>query len=370
MVEQIDIVGNRGLCGGVKMAFEGLDQVLRIVQEYSKTPRSVYLTWDLVNNNPVMDLYRQRGVLTFEDLVDQAAGMERVVNDPWELVPRRSVVGISAHGDQPQYFTEAHKRDCYLVNLACQLVKRVNRLGEEADKEDMLVFYAGKVYPPDIKHPKGIIHPETASNLARIKPENQVLLDETRLKDKSAEELREYLEGLRLAPERAKIALSQTTLSPRYLDRLYEAIAQVYPETTFKDRVKGDLCPAMRNRSTAAYAAIPDIDLWLVVGSKRSHNSQELRESGTEAGVPSYSVDFPDEVEPGWFNLGIKRVGVTSGASVPYWVMDPVIDRLVKFNPQARINRLPQVVLESNKTFVLPQKEIDGLKDWLLSEVI
>ncbi|MDP3973284.1 MAG: hypothetical protein Q8P92_00440 [Candidatus Daviesbacteria bacterium] len=362
VVEQIDVVGNRGLCGGVKMAFEGADQAKAIVDEFGKSSRIIYLTWDLVNNEPVMNMYRERGFKTFEDLVKEAHENGTRFNTAWDLLPKRSVVLGSAHGDQPVFFEKAAKGDHYFLNLACQLVKKVNRLALDADVKGELVFYAGKIYPD------GTIHPETTSSLSRIKSENQILLDETQLKDLSDIDLRAYLKGLNLPRERTKEILSQTTLSPRYLDRLYAAVAEVYPETIFRDREKGDLCPAMRNRSLAAYQTLPTVDMWLVVGSKHSHNSQELKESGTEQGVPSYSIDYPHELDLEWFNPAVKKVGITSGASVPDWVLTPVIDRLTSINPSVRINWLDQVVKELNKTFVLPQKEIDGLKDWLLAE--
>ena len=100
----------------------------------------------------------------------------------------------------------------------------------------------------------------------------------------------------------------------------------------------------------------------VVVGSKHSHNSQELKRKGEFYDVPSYSVDFPEEIQPKWFNNRVTRVGITSGASVMERFTQDVIDWFLMRGPQIEVSFEPQVVPEREVTFKLPQASIDMLK--------
>jgi 4-hydroxy-3-methylbut-2-enyl diphosphate reductase len=70
------------------------------------------------------------------------------------------------------------------------------------------------------------------------------------------------------------------------------------------------------------------VDLVIVVGSARSSNSNRLVEVVRElAGKPAYLVDRLEEIDPAWFR-GVRKVGVTSGASTPTHVTRKVIEHL------------------------------------------
>jgi 4-hydroxy-3-methylbut-2-enyl diphosphate reductase len=70
----------------------------------------------------------------------------------------------------------------------------------------------------------------------------------------------------------------------------------------------------------------------LVVGSSNSSNSNRLREIGERAGVPSYLVERPTAIDPGWL-ADVATVGLTAGASVPEVLVDEAINRLGDLRP-------------------------------------
>ena len=65
----------------------------------------------------------------------------------------------------------------------------------------------------------------------------------------------------------------------------------------------------------------------IVVGSASSSNSSRLRELGERAGIASYLVDDPAQIDPSWLD-GVERVGVTAGASAPEVLVQMILERL------------------------------------------
>ena len=62
-----------------------------------------------------------------------------------------------------------------------------------------------------------------------------------------------------------------------------------------------DICYATDNRQSAVNELVKDVDMLLVIGSKHSHNSQELRKKGEKAGLLSISIDRSNEIKKDWF---------------------------------------------------------------------
>jgi 4-hydroxy-3-methylbut-2-enyl diphosphate reductase len=127
-------------------------------------------------------------------------------------------------------------------------------------------------------------------------------------------------------PGKKLVWLSQTTLS---VDETLEAVAilrQRFPE--IQDPPSDDICYATQNRQEAIKAIAPQADLVLVVGSTNSSNSVRLVEVALEYGAKkAYLIDYASEAKDEWL-IGVKTVGVTSGASVPEILVRTVLDWL------------------------------------------
>jgi 4-hydroxy-3-methylbut-2-enyl diphosphate reductase len=89
------------------------------------------------------------------------------------------------------------------------------------------------------------------------------------------------------------------------------------------------------------------VDLVLVIGAQNSSNCNRLREVASAQGAPAYLINGPDEVDEGWLK-GVKRIGITSGASTPEVLVDSVVRRL---GPD-QVSSIEGV--SENVTFVLP----------------
>ena len=91
------------------------------------------------------------------------------------------------------------------------------------------------------------------------------------------------------------------------------------------DPPSDDICYATQNRQVAIKQIAPKADLVIIVGSTNSSNSVRLVEVSLEYGAKAaYLVDFADEVNEDWL-IGVKTIGVSSGASVPEILVEDLL---------------------------------------------
>ncbi len=316
MIKEVLVAGNRGTCGGVNMALESVNQVLDIVDGRE----TVYTNWDIVNNTPIMKNLGDRGLVCIQ-------------ND-WEKAPDGSILLFSAHGVPPNFHEIAREKNLTVIDATCQLVNRVHSLVKNAVSHGKHVVYVG------VKN-----HPETLG-----------VMGEVGKRDISLVENMADVEDLKISGKNA-VVYSQTTLSTAEIRQKILRLKERFPDLEIPSRL--DICYAADNRQEAVSELVELVDLILVVGSKHSHNSEELRRIGERAKLPSFLIDSPGEIQMKWFD-GIEKVGLSSGASVLESNTESVLDWFR--DKDILIKYLPQVVPEKNMMFKLPQGSIDLLK--------
>src|SRR3989442_778909 len=85
-----------------------------------------------------------------------------------------------------------------------------------------------------------------------------------------------------------------------------------------------------KTRQEAVEQLAKDVDLILVVGSPNSSNSNRLVEVAKRSGVEARLIDEARDVDPAWLE-GVRRVGLTAGASAPEVLVEQVSERLASF---------------------------------------
>jgi 4-hydroxy-3-methylbut-2-enyl diphosphate reductase len=133
----------------------------------------------------------------------------------------------------------------------------------------------------------------------------------------------EDIDALDLRGDRVAVTC-QTTLSVWDTEDLIGRVVARYPQA----EVHNEICRATQERQEAAVEAAQHVDLVIVVGSPRSSNSLRLVEVVKKLGKkPAYLVDKLEDLDLSWF-VGVKKVGVTSGASTPTQLTRRVIEYL------------------------------------------
>jgi len=280
--KRVLLAAPRGYCAGVDRA------VITVEKALEAYGAPVYVRKEIVHNKHVVSTLEQKGVI--------------FVNETDE-VPEGKTVVFSAHGVSPAVHEEAAARSLKTIDATCPLVTKVHhevRRFANDETEILLIGHEG--------------HEEVEGTAGEAVGKVKIVdgLDGAR--------------NVQPTPGKKLVWLSQTTLS---VDETLEAVAilrQRFPE--IQDPPSDDICYATQNRQEAIKAIAPQADLVLVVGSTNSSNSVRLVEVALEYGAKkAYLIDYASEAKDEWL-IGVKTVGVTSGASVPEILVRSVLDWL------------------------------------------
>jgi 4-hydroxy-3-methylbut-2-en-1-yl diphosphate reductase len=209
---------------------------------------------------------------------------------------------FSAHGVPKSVPQAAAGRRLFAIDATCPLVTKVHREAEihhRRGRHVILVGHAG--------------HPEVAGTMGQLPP-GAITLIET-LGDVAS----------LVMPDPENLAyVTQTTLSVDDTREIVEALTARFPAIVGPH--KEDICYATTNRQEAVKRVAPTVDALIVVGSPNSSNSQRLREVAERAGCPvTQLVLRADDIA--WPALeGIRRLGLTAGASAPETLVEEIID--------------------------------------------
>ncbi len=317
---QILVAEPRGFCAGVDRAIAMVDQALALFG----TP--IYVRHEIVHNHHVVAELRRKGAV-FVDTLDDIPDAEDGAAAP--------IVIFSAHGVAQAVCAKARRRRLRVFDATCPLVTKVHLevlryLGEGRDC--ILVGHAG--------------HPEVEGTLGQYEArtdgqdQGQIMLVES-IADVAALQVRD--------PEHLGY-VTQTTLSMDDTAAIIAAIKRRFPAIAAPK--KDDICYATQNRQDAVHRLAPQCDVFVVVGSLTSSNSNRLREVAAKYRIPSYLIDGAVDLQPEWFD-DKQRVGVTAGASAPESLVQGVIKQLQAWGGQ----RIANAALHSeNVVFSLPKE--------------
>jgi 4-hydroxy-3-methylbut-2-enyl diphosphate reductase len=288
---RILLANPRGFCAGVDRAIEIVERAI----EAFGAP--IHVRHEVVHNRSVVQRLQDKGAV-FIDELDEA--------------PEDAIVIFSAHGVSRAVEEEASRRGLQVFDATCPLVTKVHM---------EVVRFAREGYDVVLIGHRG--HPEVEGTMGRFDASTggRIQLIET-VEDVASLEVRD--------PSRLAF-VTQTTLSMDDTARIIEALRERFPE--IDGPRKEDICYATQNRQDAVKALVADCDLFLVVGSANSSNSNRLREIAEQNGVDARLVDDPDDLERSWFD-GKAVVGVTAGASAPEILVQAVVQRLSDWGGQ------------------------------------
>ena len=303
---KILLANPRGFCAGVNMAIESLERALQLYG----TPLYVY--HEIVHNRPVVDRFKDRGVV-FVDHIDD--------------IPSGANVLYSAHGVSPETRKASAERNLHAIDATCPLVTKVHLEAVRFAREGYTILLIGH---------EG--HDEVQGTLGEA-PHCIYLVQ-------NADEV----EALPL-PNDAKVAyLTQTTLSVDDAEIIIAALRERFPQIVGPSR--DDICYATQNRQEAVKDLVPEADVVLVLGSQNSSNSLRLAEIARSYGLPAYLIDGAGEIQDDWF-ADKQTVLITAGASAPEEVVEECVAYLQERFGATVENRF---VREEHVSFPLPRE--------------
>jgi len=270
-VEKVILAKPRGFCAGVEMAIESVERAL------ARHGAPIYVFHEIVHNQHVVADFSSRGVRFVESIDEVPAGAKLV---------------FSAHGVAPTVWQQAKEKNLQIIiDATCPLVEKVHREVRKFAARGYSIILVGHAKHDEIVGTSG-----EAPGRIRI-------ID-------SADQAR----GLEVPNAEKIVALTQTTLSVDDTREIIDILKERFPKLVTS--AKEDICYATQNRQDAVKQLSKEVDLILVIGSRNSENSNQLWKVARAEGKNAYLIDDHHAIDPRWLE-GVKRVGITSGASVP-----------------------------------------------------
>lgn len=272
---QIEIGKFAGFCRGVKHAVEGAFSCAR------EADGEIFTDGQLIHNPQTLELLDRHGVrmLPEDGSLEMAAGKTIIVR---------------AHGTTPQRMLQLREVARDVRNFTCRDVAKVQGIIKKHSRQGYSIILFGKR-----------THPEVIGLLG-FAQEGYVVFDLNDLE--------------RLPPLPKVCVVSQTTMSRTKYDEMCAGIRRRFPEVVTVDTI----CPATEQRQEEVREMARRNECILVIGGDNSSNTQRLFEIAHETTRTHFVSDVADVSKIDF--AGVKRLGVTAGASTPDWLIEEVVE--------------------------------------------
>ena len=307
-IVNVFLASPRGFCAGVDRAVEIVKKTI------SKFGSPVYVRHEIVHNKFVVENLKSEGAVFIEELS--------------EIKNKSRPVIFSAHGVPKRVIDEAKLNNIIYIDATCPLVTKVHREAEALAKEEFNIIFIG--------HRN---HPEVVGTMGQI-DERFISLVENKL---DVENYSPKINNNKFA------YITQTTLSLDDTLEIISVLKQKYP--SIKEPIKSDICYATTNRQEAVKKIAKNCDLFLVIGSRSSSNSQRLVEVAKKFGCKESLLMHSEQKLPIDKIRKANNIGITSGASAP----EILVENLIKEIKSIINIRVEEVISSVEKvSFKLP----------------
>lgn len=268
-----------GFCHGVRNAISVAEKILA-------EENDVYSLGPIIHNKDVVDRLAKSGLRTVDKV---------------EEIPSGTVL-IRSHGAAPEQILQLRKKGLNIVDATCILVKRVQHIASELEKDGYEVVIIGEENHPEVRAVVGC-----ARNVV-------VIADES---------------DLHKIPGDAKLGVvCQTTQSPEHFGRMLGAIGS----RSFSElKVINTLCKEAIRRQESAVQLCKKVDVMFVLGGLESANTRRLAELCRSVNKQTFHLQNWNELDKNVVS-GKKTAGVTAGASTPDWIINEFAKNLEVFD--------------------------------------
>ncbi len=276
MVEII-VAPNAGFCFGVKRAVKLAEESSSLTEKGVR----VFTLGPIIHNPQEVSRLLSKGVKPLEG----------------EELREGDAVIIRSHGVPPEKERELTEKGLKVIDATCPYVKAVHEAVCRLAKEGYFIVIVGEK-----------AHPEVVGTLG--------YLEECQGKGVVVERLEDLKEAFK--HDRVGV-VSQTTQSEKFFKEVVGELSLWVKEL----KVINTICNATSVRQEDVYRIAPDVDVMIIIGGKNSGNTRRLYSISKSLNPNSYHIETADELNPEWF-VGVKRVGITAGASTPDWIIERV----------------------------------------------
>ena len=275
----VELAKTAGFCFGVKRA---VDTVYQQIEQYRG--EKIFTYGPIIHNEEVIKDLRSHGV--------------EVLNDEEELkTADADVVVIRSHGVAKYIYDIMEERGITCVDATCPFVKKIHKIVAEKSAEVSYIVIVGNGEHPEVQGIRGWAG-------------EQVTVVQTP----------EDAERFELPDKDQKVCIvAQTTFNYNKFKELVEIISKKRYDIV----VLNTICNATKERQTEARQIAARVDAMVVIGDKRSSNTQKLFEICKEECLNTYYIQTLDDLDINQLR-SVESVGITAGASTPNKIIEEV----------------------------------------------
>jgi len=270
------VAKSAGFCFGVRRA---MDMALEAAQKH---PRQLYTLGPLIHNPQAVSALERMGVELKKRI---------------EAIPKGTVI-FRSHGVCLKDLQKAKQKKLRIIDATCPIVKRAQLYAKFLHRRGYAVLLVGDVH-----------HPEVEAIRSYIGDQVEVVGDVRALRS--------------LGPWDKLGVIAQTTQSFALLKEIVAACLEKAKEV----RAFNTICQATTIRQKEAVEIARGVECMVVVGGRNSGNTQRLASICKEIQPQTYHIEEAHELDPRWF-VKRKKVGLTAGASTPFWIIREVEERI------------------------------------------
>lgn len=279
---EVILAKNAGYCFGVKRA---IDIVEETINKYRG--KRIYSLGEIIHNPQVVKRFKSEGLKVVYNVED---------------IKKGSVVIISAHGRSETDIIKIKEKGCIIVNATCPYVKLPQSIIKKLSNEGYFIVLLGDRDHPEVK---GLISYSEGDNIVVVdKEQNNLILDKPKI-------------GL----------VAQTTQNREDFKRLSNKIIE---ENFTEVRIFNTICDATAIRQEETIKIAKRVDIMVVIGGRNSANTKRLYEISKQYCNTVFHIETAMELKRKDFS-GVKKVGVTAGASTPDYIINSVVKKIKSF---------------------------------------
>ena len=256
----------------------------------------------------------------------------RTVSSAEEVRPGDTVI-IRSHGERKQVLERLAEIGAVCVNATCPNVLRIQHLVAQADEEGRVPVIIGEEHHPEVLG--------AASWSARSR------IFET------PEKLLEWLDSDEKNRCLPLTVVAQTTC----IRSLWETSSKILKKECTNAKLFDTICNATQRRQSEAAELAARVDAMVVVGDRKSANTQHLTEICSKRCPQVYQIEGASELEPN-FLKGCSVAGLTAGASTPASIIKEVNETMSEEikNNEAMEESFEEMLEKSFKTLNTGEK--------------
>ena len=276
---KVELAKTAGFCFGVKRA---VDMVYEQIRRYEG--QKIYTYGPIIHNEEVIKDLKRQGV----EVIHGEDELEQI---------KEGVIIIRSLGVPKNIYDRLQAKGVTCVDATCPFVQKIHKIVEEESRKGSYIVIIGNGEHPEVVGIKGWAG-------------DQVSVIQT------PEDARQFM----LKNEGQKVCIvSQTT----FIYNKFKDLVEIIEEKGYDIIVLNTICNATKERQQEARRIAGRVDAMVVIGDKRSSNTQKLFEICKNECLNTYYIQTLDDLDVNQLR-SVETVGITAGASTPNNIIEEV----------------------------------------------